>query len=301
MSVADINSTLQTAWGSSYVNDFLDRGRVKRVYVQAAAKYRMLPQDIYRWYVRNSSGSMVPFSAFASSRWEYGAPRLERYNGYSLLEIVGEAAPGVSNGAAMDEMEKLVRQLPGVLVDHHVLSGAAIRRSGARALCHLSAGRIPFSVMLVVPLGVLEALLATWFRGLDNDVYFQVGLLTVIGLSAKNAILIVEFANELHLRSMALMEATLEEARIRLRPIVMTSLAFVFGVLPMASSQGAGSDSQHAVGTSVIGGMLSATFLAIFFIPLFYVLIRRRFPLTPDTPPTVSTTVSNSQKTGPEA
>ncbi|CAK8740459.1 Multidrug efflux pump subunit AcrB [Sodalis praecaptivus] len=279
VSVDDINDTLRTAWGSSYVNDFLDRGRVKRVYVQAAAKYRMLPQDIYRWYVRNSSGSMVPFSAFASSRWEYGAPRLERYNGYASLEIVGEAAPGVSSGAAMDEMEKLVRQLPGVLGLEWTAMSYQERLSGAQApalyaisllvvfLCLAAlyeSWSIPFSVMLVVPLGVLGALVATWFRGLDNDVYFQVGLLTVIGLSAKNAILIVDFANELHTRGMALMEAPLEAARMRLRPIVMTSLAFVFGVLPMASSQGAGSASQHAVGTGVIGGMLSATFLAIF-------------------------------------
>lgn len=316
VSVADINSTLQTDWGSSYVNDFLDRGRVKRVYVQAAAKYRMLPQDIYHWYVRNSSGSMVPFSAFASSRWEYGAPRLERYNGYASLEIVGEAAPGVSSGAAMDEMEKLVRQLPGVLGLEWTAMSYQERLSGAQApalyaisllvvfLCLAAlyeSWSIPFSVMLVVPLGVLGALVATWSRGLDNDVYFQVGLLTVIGLSAKNAILIVEFANELHLRGLALMEATLEAARMRLRPIVMTSLAFVFGVLPMASSQGAGSASQHAVGTGVIGGMLSATFLAIFFIPLFYVLIRRRFPLTPGTPPAVPTSDSDAHKAEPEA
>ncbi|CAJ0996082.1 multidrug efflux RND transporter permease AcrD [Sodalis praecaptivus] len=314
VSVDDINDTLRTAWGSSYVNDFLDRGRVKRVYVQAAAKYRMLPQDIYRWYVRNSSGSMVPFSAFASSRWEYGAPRLERYNGYASLEIVGEAAPGVSSGAAMDEMEKLVRQLPGVLGLEWTAMSYQERLSGAQApalyaisllvvfLCLAAlyeSWSIPFSVMLVVPLGVLGALVATWFRGLDNDVYFQVGLLTVIGLSAKNAILIVDFANELHTRGMALMEAPLEAARMRLRPIVMTSLAFVFGVLPMASSQGAGSASQHAVGTGVIGGMLSATFLAIFFIPLFYVLIRRRFPLTPGTPPAVSTTAVDSTDTEP--
>lgn len=206
VSVDDINDTLQTAWGSSYVNDFLDRGRVKRVYVQAAEKYRMLPQDIYRWYVRNSSGSMVPFSAFSSSRWEYGAPRLERYNGYASLEIVGEAAPGVSSGAAMDEMEKLVRQLPSVLGLEWTAMSYQERFRGAQApalyaisllvVFHCLAAlyeswSIPFSVMLVVPLGVLGALVATWFRGLDNDVYFQVGLLTVIGLSAKNTILML--------------------------------------------------------------------------------------------------------------
>lgn len=293
VAVADINATLKTAWGSTYVNDFIDRGRVKRVYVQAAAKYRMLPDDINRWYVRNSSGSMVPFSAFATSHWEYGAPRLERYNGFASLEIVGEAAPGVSSGAAMDEMEKLVATLPGGLGMEWTAMSYQERLSGAQApvlyalsllvvfLCLAAlyeSWSIPFSVMLVVPLGVLGALLATWLRGLENDVYFQVGLLTVIGLSAKNAILIVEFATELHHRGLDLMEATLEASRMRLRPILMTSLAFIFGVLPMATSQGAGSASQHSVGTGVIGGMLSATFLALFFIPLFFVLVRRHFP-----------------------
>ncbi len=293
VSVDDINDTLKTAWGSTYVNDFVDRGRVKRVYVQSAAKYRMLPDDIYRWYVRNDKGSMVPFSAFASSKWEYGAPRLERYNGYSSLEIVGEAAPGVSSGAAMLEMEKKVASLPNGMGLEWTGMSYQERMSGAQApalyaisllvvfLCLAAlyeSWSIPFSVMLVVPLGVLGALLATWMRGLENDVYFQVGMLTVIGLSAKNAILIVEFANELHSRGQDLLEATLEASRMRLRPIIMTSLAFVFGVLPMATSQGAGSASQHAVGTGVIGGMVSATILAVYFIPLFFVLIRRRFP-----------------------
>ena len=294
VSIDDINDTLQTAWGSSYVNDFMDRGRVKKVYVQAAAKYRMLPDDINLWYVRNSSGTMVPFSAFATSRWETGSPRLERYNGYSAVEIVGEAAPGISTGTAMDMMEKLAAQLPTGFGLEWTAMSYQERLSGAQApalyaisllvvfLCLAAlyeSWSVPFSVMLVVPLGVIGALLATWVRGLENDVYFQVGLLTVIGLSAKNAILIVEFANELNEKGQDLLSATLSACRQRLRPILMTSLAFIFGVLPMATSTGAGSGSQHAVGTGVMGGMISATVLAIFFVPLFFVLVRRRFPL----------------------
>ncbi|QGV89490.1 multidrug efflux RND transporter permease AcrD [Klebsiella pneumoniae] len=294
VSIDDINDTLQTAWGSSYVNDFMDRGRVKKVYVQAAAKYRMLPDDINLWYVRNSSGTMVPFSAFATSRWETGSPRLERYNGYSAVEIVGEAAPGISTGTAMDMMEKLAAQLPTGFGLEWTAMSYRERLSGAQApalyaisllvvfLCSAAlyeSWSVPFSVMLVVPLGVIGALLATWMRGLENDVYFRVGLLTVIGLSAKNAILIVEFANELNEKGGDLLSATLSACRQRLRPILMTSLAFIFGVLPMATSTGAGSGSQHAVGTGVMGGMISATVLAIFFVPLFFVLVRRRFPL----------------------
>ena len=296
VSIDDINDTLQTAWGSSYVNDFMDRGRVKKVYVQAAAKYRMLPDDINLWYVRNSSGTMVPFSAFATSRWETGSPRLERYNGYSAVEIVGEAAPGISTGTAMDMMEKLAAQLPTGFGLEWTAMSYQERLSGAQApalyaisllvvfLCLAAlyeSWSVPFSVMLVVALGVIGALLATWMRGLENDVYFQVGLLTVIGLSAKNAILIVEFANELNEKGQDLLSATLSACRQRLRPILMTSLAFIFGVLPMATSTGAGSGSQHAVGTGVMGGMISATVLAIFFVPLFFVLVRRRFPLKP--------------------
>lgn len=294
VSIDDINDTLQTAWGSSYVNDFMDRGRVKKVYVQSAAKYRMLPDDIYQWYVRNNSGTMVPFSSFASSHWDSGSPRLERYNGYSAVEIIGEAAPGVSTGTAMDIMQNLVKELPvGFGLEWTAMSYQE-RLSGAQApalyaisllvvfLCLAAlyeSWSVPFSVMLVVPLGVIGALLATWMRGLENDVYFQVGLLTVIGLSAKNAILIVEFANELNQKGEDLLTATLDACRQRLRPILMTSLAFIFGVLPMATSSGAGSASQHAVGTGVMGGMISATVLAIFFVPLFFVLVRRRFPL----------------------
>ncbi|AFJ46191.1 multidrug efflux RND transporter permease AcrD [Shimwellia blattae] len=296
--VDDINNTLQTAWGANYVNDFIDRGRVKKVYVQAAAKFRMLPEDINKWYVRNNSGGMVPFSAFASSRWVTGSPRLERYNGYAALEIVGEAAPGVSTGTAMTIMENIVHQLPGGFGLEWTAMSYQERLSGAQApalyaisllvvfLCLAAlyeSWSVPFSVMLVVPLGVLGALVATWARGLENDVYFQVGLLTVIGLAAKNAILIVEFANDMNARGAELTEAILHACHQRLRPILMTSLAFIFGVLPMATSNGAGSGSQHAVGTGVIGGMISATVLAVFFVPLFFVLIRRRFPLAEKT------------------
>ncbi|CAI2464719.1 multidrug efflux RND transporter permease AcrD [Serratia plymuthica] len=296
VAVDDINNTLSTAWGSTYVNDFVDRGRVKKVYVQAAAPFRMLPGDIDKWYVRNSAGGMVPFSAFSTSHWEYGSPRLERYNGSSAVEIVGEAAEGVSTGTAMAEMEKIVSQLPTGFGLEWTAMSYQERLSGSQApalyalsllivfLCLAAlyeSWSIPFSVMLVVPLGVIGAVAATWLRGLENDVYFQVGLLTIIGLSAKNAILIVEFANELNHKGQDLMSATLEASRMRLRPILMTSLAFIFGVLPMTISSGAGSGSQHAVGTGVMGGMISATLLAIFFVPLFFVLVRRRFPGKP--------------------
>ncbi|WP_145523229.1 multidrug efflux RND transporter permease AcrD [Yersinia rohdei] len=292
VSLDDINNTLKTAWGSTYVNDFVDRGRVKKVYVQSEATARMLPEDVNKWYVRNNNGSMVPFSAFSTTRWEYGSPRLERYNGYAALEIVGEAAPGVSTGTAMNVMENLVQKLPAGFGLEWTGMSYQERLSGSQApalyaisllvvfLCLAAlyeSWSIPFSVMLVVPLGVIGAVAATWMRGLENDVYFQVGLLTIIGLSAKNAILIVEFASELNNKGKDLVEATLEASRQRLRPILMTSLAFIFGVLPMAISQGAGSGSQHAVGTGVMGGMISATVLAIFFVPLFFVLVRRRF------------------------
>ncbi|MGO2438040.1 MAG: multidrug efflux RND transporter permease AcrD, partial [Serratia proteamaculans] len=296
VSIDDINNTLSTAWGSTYVNDFVDRGRVKKVYVQAAAPFRMLPGDIDKWFVRNSAGGMVPFTAFATSHWEYGSPRLERYNGSSALEIVGEAAEGVSSGTAMIEMEKIVSQLPTGFGLEWTAMSYQERLSGSQApalyaisllvvfLCLAAlyeSWSIPFSVMLVVPLGLIGAVAATWLRGLENDVYFQVGMLTIIGLSAKNAILIVEFANELNQKGQDLMAATLEASRMRLRPILMTSLAFIFGVLPMTISSGAGSGSQHAVGTGVMGGMISATLLAIFFVPLFFVLVRRRFPGKP--------------------
>ncbi|AWH88990.1 multidrug efflux RND transporter permease AcrD [Limnobaculum parvum] len=293
VNIDDINSTLKTAWGSTYVNDFIDRGRVKKVYVQSDAPYRMQPGDINHWYVNNSSGAMVPFSAFASVKWTYGSPRLERYNGSSAVEIVGEASPGISTGTAMDTMDKLVAQLPEGFGLEWTGMSYQERLSGSQApalyaisllvvfLCLAAlyeSWSIPFSVMLVVPLGVFGAICATLLRGLENDVYFQVGILTIIGLSAKNAILIVEFANDLNRSGKDLITATLEACRYRLRPILMTSLAFMFGVLPMAIGNGAGSGSQHAVGTGVLGGMVTATFLAIFFVPVFFALVRKRFP-----------------------
>ncbi|MFM5447742.1 efflux RND transporter permease subunit [Aeromonas veronii] len=292
LSIADINNTLATAWGSSYVNDFVDRGRIKKVYMQADAPFRMNPEDLKLWYVRNSAGQMVPFSAFASTEWSFGSPRLERYNGVPAMEIVGEAAPGKSTGDAMAAIEQMVKKLPeGVGIEWTGLSFQE-RQAGSQApalyaisllvvfLCLAAlyeSWSIPFSVMLVVPLGVLGAILAATLRGLENDVYFQVGLLTTIGLSAKNAILIVEFAKELYDKGMGLGEAVVEAARLRLRPILMTSLAFILGVLPLVISSGAGASSRNAIGTGVMGGMISATVLAIFFVPLFFVLVMRYF------------------------
>ncbi|MGK9173966.1 multidrug efflux RND transporter permease subunit AcrB [Yokenella regensburgei] len=293
VSLSDINTTLGAAWGGSYVNDFIDRGRVKKVYLMSEAKYRMLPDDIGKWYVRGSDGQMVPFSAFSTSHWEYGSPRLERYNGLPSMEILGQAAPGKSTGEAMSMMEELAGKLPtGIGYDWTGMSYQE-RLSGNQGpalyaislivvfLCLAAlyeSWSIPFSVMLVVPLGVIGALLAATFRGLTNDVYFQVGLLTTIGLSAKNAILIVEFAKDLmDKEGKGLIEATLEAVRMRLRPILMTSLAFILGVLPLVISSGAGSGAQNAVGTGVMGGMITATVLAIFFVPVFFVVVRRRF------------------------
>ncbi|EHM48289.1 MAG: multidrug efflux RND transporter permease subunit AcrB [Yokenella regensburgei] len=293
VSISDINTTLGSAWGGTYVNDFIDRGRVKKVYLMSEAKYRMLPDDIGKWYVRGSTGQMVPFSAFSTSRWEYGSPRLERYNGLPSMEILGQAAPGKSTGEAMAMMEELASKLPsGIGYDWTGMSYQE-RLSGNQApslyaislivvfLCLAAlyeSWSIPFSVMLVVPLGVIGALLAATMRGLTNDVYFQVGLLTTIGLSAKNAILIVEFAKDLmEKEGKGLIEATLEAVRMRLRPILMTSLAFILGVMPLVISSGAGSGAQNAVGTGVMGGMVTATVLAIFFVPVFFVVVRRRF------------------------
>jgi multidrug efflux pump len=292
LSIADINDTLSTAWGSSYVNDFIDKGRVKKVYVQADAQFRMAPEDLDKWYVRNASGQMVPFSAFAEAHWTFGSPRLERYNGLPSSEIQGEPAPGKSTGDAMKAVEEIASKLPpGIGYEWTGLSYQE-RLSGSQApalyaisllvvfLCLAAlyeSWSIPFSVMLVVPLGVFGALTAASLRGLSNDVYFQVGLLTTIGLSAKNAILIVEFAKDLQEQGKDLIEATLEAVRMRLRPILMTSLAFILGVLPLAISSGAGSGSQNAIGTGVMGGMIAATFLGIFFVPLFFVLVRRIF------------------------
>jgi multidrug efflux pump len=292
ISQSTINSTLSTAWGGSYVNDFLDRNRVKRVFMQGDAQYRSAPEDLNRWYVRTAGGTMTPFSSFASSHWSFGPARLERFNGQAAFEIQGAPAPGKSSGAAMQEMERLVKQLPaGVGLEWTALSYQE-RLSGdqAPALYALSilvvflclaalyeSWSVPISVLMVVPLGLVGAVLAASLRGLNNDIYFQVGLLTTMGLSAKNAILIVEFAEAAERGGKTPYDAALEAARLRLRPILMTSLAFIAGVFPLAVSTGAGAGSQNDIGTGVIGGMLSATILAIFMIPLFFVLVRGWF------------------------
>ncbi|WP_085581093.1 efflux RND transporter permease subunit [Thalassospira mesophila] len=288
VSIGDINDTLSTAWGSSYVNDFMEKGRVKKVYIQADAKYRMMPKDMDNWYVRNDQNEMVPISAFASMSWGYGSPRLERFSGLPSLNIQGQAAPGVSSGDAMDAMADMVSKLPdGIGLEWTGLSYEE-RAAGDQApalyamsvivvfLCLAAlyeSWSIPVSVMMVVPLGVLGAVAAALLRGLPNDVYFQVALLTTIGLSAKNAILIVEFARDLYEDGMDLLDATVEAARQRLRPIIMTSMAFTLGVLPLAISSGAGAAARIAVGTGVMGGMIAATVLAIFFVPLFFMVI----------------------------
>ncbi|VFR35395.1 RND efflux system, inner membrane transporter CmeB [plant metagenome] len=292
VSIADVNSTISVAWGSSYINDFIDRGRVKRVFVQGEAAARMLPEDLEKWYVRNAEGGMVPFSAFATAEWTYGPQKLGRYNGVPSYQIQGEPAPGYSSGDAMAAMEELAGRLPGGTGFEWTGLSFEERLSGAQApalyaislivvfLCLAAlyeSWSIPTSVMLVVPLGILGALAATLMRGLSNDVYFQVGLLTTIGLAAKNAILIVEFAKAHYEEGASLAEAALHAARQRLRPILMTSMAFILGVVPLAISTGAGSGSQNAIGTGVIGGMLSATFLAIFFVPVFFVVVLKTF------------------------
>lgn len=292
ISLGDINALLSTAWGSTYVNDFMDRGRVKRVYLQGVTSARMDPKDFDKWFVKNASGEMVPFSSFANAHWSYGSPKLERYNSQSSVEIMGAPAPGHSTGEAMAIMESLAAKLPpGIGYEWTGLSyQERMTGSQAPALYALSllivflclaalyeSWSIPFAVMLVVPLGVVGALIAASMRGLSNDVYFQVGLLLTIGLSAKNAILIVEFAKEKMEQGKDMVEATLEALRLRFRPIIMTSLAFILGVLPLALSSGAGSGAQNALGTGVIGGMITATVLAILFVPLFFVAVRRVF------------------------
>ncbi|WP_416424292.1 efflux RND transporter permease subunit [Pseudomonas sp. App30] len=292
LSLTDINTTLSVAYGSSYVNDFIDRGRVKKVYVQGQPDSRMHAEDLDKWFVRNSSGQMVPFSAFATGQWVYGSPKLERYNGVSSTEILGAPAPGHSSGEAMAEVERIAQQLPsGVDISFTGLSYEE-RLSGSQApalyaisilvvfLCLAAlyeSWSIPIAVILVVPLGVIGALVATSLRGLSNDVFFQVGLLVTVGLAAKNAILIVEFAKELHEQGLSLFEAATQACRMRLRPIVMTSLAFILGVVPLTISTGAGSGSQHAIGTGVIGGMITATLLAVFWVPLFFVSVSTLF------------------------
>jgi multidrug efflux pump len=292
VSLSDINSTLSAAWGSSFINDFIDRGRVKRVYMQGDAPYRMTPQDLDRWYVRSAGGTMAPFSSFATSRWTIGPASLTRYNGLPAIELQGQGAPGVSTGTALQEMKKLFQQLDNKDIGYEP-TGLSYQEeaSGAQApalyalsilviyLCLAAlyeSWAIPLSVMMVIPLGVVGALLAAWGRGLFNDIYFQVGLLTTIGLSAKNAILIVEFAVEAESKGASAFDAAMEAARLRLRPILMTSIAFIAGVMPLALAHGAGAGSQNDIGTGVVGGMITATVLAIFFVPVFFQLINTR-------------------------
>jgi len=292
VSLADVNSVLATAWGSSYVNDFIENGRVKKVYLQAEPKSRMLPEDINSWYVSNKSGEMVPFSAFATAHWKYGSPRLERYNGIPSVEIMGQAAPGVSTGEAMAEMEKMASQLPtGIGYEWTGLSYEE-KQAGKQApalyaisllVVFLSVAAlyeswtIPFVNLLMLPLGLVGAVTAVTLRVLPNDVYLQIGLLTTVGLSTKNAILIIQFIKEQMHQGHELVEATLSAVKIRLRPVIMTSLAFFFGTLPLALTKGAGAAAQNAIGTAVTGGLLSATFIDLIFIPFFFVMVSKLF------------------------
>jgi len=292
VSLSEINSTLQIAWGSSYVNDFLDQGRIKKVYLQGDAAHRMMPEDLNDWYVRNDKGQMVPFNAFAATEWTYGSPKLERFNGNASVNIQGGVADGVSSGDGMDEIEKIVETLPdGVGLEWSGISYEE-RAAGSQAptlyalsilIVFLSLAAlyeswaVPLAVMLVAPVGILGAVIASSLFGLSNDVYFQVALLTTIGLSSKNAILIVEFAKELKEEGQSIMEAVATSARLRFRPILMTSMAFILGVMPMALASGAGAASQNAIGIAVMGGMMAATFLAVFFIPMFYVAVEKIF------------------------
>ena len=302
LDLADVYSTMTTAFGSTYVNDFVDRGRVKRVYLMGDAASRMQPEDLGKWYVRGNrpethKTDMVPFSAFASAHWIYGSPKLERHNGVPSVQIQGSAAPGKSSGDAMRAMEKMVAQLPAGFGFEWTGMSHEEKQSGKQTpllytisilvvfLCLAAlyeSWSIPFSVILVVPLGVLGALLAAKIFGLSNDVYFQVGLLTTVGLAAKNAILIVEFAKAQHEQGLSLMDAAMAAVRLRLRPIIMTSLAFLLGVMPLALSSGAGAASRNAIGIGVSGGLLAATFLVIFFVPVFFVAVLAAF--TPNKP-----------------
>jgi multidrug efflux pump len=292
LDVSEINATLGAAWGGRYIDDFIDRGRIKRVYLQADAPFRMNPDDFKRWSVRNRNGDMVPFSAFASTRWDYASPRLERYNGVPAMQIAGEGVAGVSSGEAMAEVERIAGELPpGFGVEWSGLSYQE-RQAGAQTpllyilsllvvfLCLAAlyeSWTVPTAVLMVAPLGILGAVLANTFRGMERDVYFQVAMLTTVGLTSKNAILIVEFAKQYLESGMELIEATLQAVRDRLRPILMTSLAFGLGVTPLAIATGAGSGAQRAIGTGVLGGMIVGTLLGIFFIPLFFVVVQRLF------------------------
>ena len=292
VSLADVNSVLATAWGSSYVNDFIQDGRVKKVYLQSDPKYRMVPEDINSWYVSNISGEMVPFSAFATASWKYGSPRLERYNGIPSVEVLGQAAPGISTGEAMKEMEQMAAKLPAGIGFEWTGLSYEEKNAGAQApllyaisllVVFLSVAAlyeswtIPFVNLLMLPLGLVGAVMAVKFRVLPNDVYLQIGLLTTVGLSTKNAILIIQFIKEQMNQGHELVDATLAAVKIRLRPVIMTSLAFFFGTLPLALTKGAGAAAQNAIGTAVTGGLLSATFIDLIFIPFFFVMVSRLF------------------------
>ncbi len=292
LSLSDVTSTLSSAWGGTYVNDFIDRGRVKKVYIQGDSDSRSAPSDLGKWFVRGSDDSMTPFSAFATTRWEYGPESLVRYNGAAAYEIQGENATGASSGTAMTTMENLANSLPagstwawsGLSLQEKLASGQAMSLYAISILVVFlclaalyESWSVPISVILVIPLGLLGAALAAWMRDLSNDVYFQVALLTTIGLSSKNAILIVEFAEASVAQGYSLSRSALRAAQTRLRPIIMTSLAFIAGVMPLAVATGAGANSRIAIGTGIIGGTLTATLLAIFFVPLFFVLVKRLF------------------------
>ncbi len=321
LSLGSINSVISTAWGSGYINDFIDRGRIKRVFVQGEPSSRTNPEDIGKWYVRNETGDMISFNAFSSSEWQSGSPRLTRYNSLPSMNIQGSAAPGLSTGEAMTAMETMIEQLPEGVGYEWTGMSLEEQKSGAQApilyaisilvvfLCLAAlyeSWSIPFSVLLVIPLGVLGAVTFTWLRAFANDIYLQVGLLTVVGLSAKNAILIIEFAKEHQEEGYSLREAVMTAARQRLRPIIMTSLAFGLGVVPLFIATGPGSGSQNAIGTSVVGGVVTATFLGIFFIPMFYIWIRSLFPHnyennTPNDPNDDNGSSNDSNDNGPNS
>jgi HAE1 family hydrophobic/amphiphilic exporter-1 len=290
--ITSIHNTISAAFGSAYVNDFIQAARVKRVFVQADAPFRMLPKDIEKLYVRNTAGKLVPFSAFATGRWESGSPKLERFNAFPSINIWGEPTPGKSSGEAMKAMEELAARLPqGFGYDWTGLSYQERMATSQAPLLYAfsilviflcvaalyESWTIPIANLLMLPLGLLGATLATHLRGFPNDVYFQIGFLTTLGLTTKNAILIIQFAKERMAHGEGVIEATLGAAKTRLRPVIMTSLAFFFGVLPLAIAHGAGAGAMEAIGTAVAGGMLSATFIDLFFIPLFFVLIYRLF------------------------
>ncbi|WP_421855745.1 efflux RND transporter permease subunit [Marinomonas sp.] len=296
LSLSDISSTLSSAWAGRYVNDFIDRGRVKTVYMQGDAQYRSSPEDLQHWYVRGNDNTMTPFSAFAKSEWTYGPKSLSRFNGLASYEVQGSGAPGVSSGAAMDELQSVANSLPGVTGSWSGLSYQERLSSGQTQLLYgisilvvflclaalYESWTVPLSVILVIPLGVIGSAAAAHLRGLENDVYFQVALLTTIGLSSKNAILIVEFAEAAYRRGVNVWDAAAQAASLRLRPIIMTSMAFIVGTLPLALSSGAGANSRISIGSGIVGGTLTATVLAIFFVPLFFVIVRRIFPGRPE-------------------